>query len=470
MGTGLGSGFAIVVDIGKTLSKVTLWSREGRLLDRQVRANEICENDGLRRLDAEGIGLWLIEALAKYRGEPVEAIVPVGHGAGVVALSNDGIAVPPLDYEQAIPDEIITEYRALRDPFSVTGSPTLPDGLNLGAQLFWLDRRYSSAMRAAALVPWAQYWAWFLSGQATSEVTSLGCHTDLWVPDTGRFSPLAEKTGWAGRFAPLVRADSEVGRLQASVVQATGLSPRIKVLAGLHDSNAALLAARGFDELTNKECTVLSTGTWFVAMRSPDGEFFTSSLPEGRDCLINIDAHGRRVPSARFMGGREIETVIGIDTRRVDIKPDQQALVAMVPSVLADSAMLLPTLAPGTGPFPNFEGRWLNQPEDWHRRRAAACLYAALVANTSLDLIGSRDRLLIEGRFAEAEVFVGALATLRPDIQVFTVNAQNDVSLGAIRLIDPSLRPRCALARVKPLDEDLSEYRARWHAELTVAA
>jgi sugar (pentulose or hexulose) kinase len=466
----LGSGFAIVVDIGKTLSKVTLWSRDGHLLDRQVRANEVCEVDGLRRLDSEGIGAWLIEALAKYRGEPVEAIVPVGHGAGVVALSNDGTAVPPLDYEQAIPDEVMADYRALRDPFAVTGSPALPDGLNLGAQLFWLDRLYPRAMGEAVLVPWAQYWAWFLSGKATSEVTSLGCHTDLWVPDTGRFSPLAEKMGWADRLAPLVRASTEVGRLQASVVQATCLSPSITVLAGLHDSNAALLAARGFEELANKECTVLSTGTWFVAMRAPDSVFFTSSLSEGRDCLINIDAYGRRVPSARFMGGREIETIIEIDTRRVDIKPDQPALVAAVPSVLAASAMLMPTLAPGTGPFPDCRVRWLNRPDDWHRRRAAACLYAALVANTSLDLIGSRERLLIEGRFAEAEVFVRAVASLRPDTQVYTANAHNDVSFGAIRLLDPTLRPQGELVTVEPLKQDLTAYRARWHAELAVTA
>jgi sugar (pentulose or hexulose) kinase len=469
-GSGLGAGFAIVVDIGKTLGKVTLWSRDGQPLDRQVRANEPAVVDGIRRLDVEGIGAWLVEALGKYRDEPVEAIVPVGHGAGVVALADDRIAVAPLDYEQAIPGDVLLRYRAERDAFHVTGSPALPDGLNLGAQLFWFDELYPEPMRDALLVPWAQYWAWFLSGRAVSEVTSLGCHTDLWAPDSGRFSPLAEQMGWARRFAPLVRAGSEVGRLRPSIAAATGLSLNINVLAGLHDSNAALLAARGFDELANEECTVLSTGTWFVAMRSPGSVFFASSLPPDRDCLINIDAYGRRIPSARFMGGREIETVIELDTRQVDIKPDQPALLAAVPSVLVASAMLMPTLAPGTGPFPNCQARWLNRPGDWYQRRAAACLYAALVADASLDLIGSRDRLLIEGRFAEAMVFARALATLRPDTQVFTPNARNDVSFGAIRLLDPTLRPPGELTKVQPLDEDLTPYRERWYAELEVAA
>jgi sugar (pentulose or hexulose) kinase len=466
----LAQGFAIVIDIGKTLSKVTLWSRGGHLIDRQVRPNAPCIVDDIRRLDAEGIGAWLIEALSRYREHPLEVIVPVGHGAAVAALSDDRLAFAPLDYEQAVPEEVMTAYRAERDPFRVTGSPPLADGLNLGTQLFWLDRRYPEDMANAVLLPWAQYWTWFLTGRAVSEITSLGCHTDLWSPDHGRFSPMAERLGWAQRFAPIVPAGSEIGTLLPRIAAATGLAAPIKVVAGIHDSNAALLAARGFKSLAETESTVLSTGTWFVAMRSPEGPFCSSSLPAGRDCLINIDASGRPVPSARFMGGREIETIIEIDTRQIDIQPDQPALLAAVPAVLAKGAMLLPTLTAGFGPFPSRPGRWIERPSNWYERRAAACLYAALVADTSLDLIGSRQHLLVEGRFAEAEVFVRALAALRPATHVYTANAHNDVSFGALRLIDPTLTPHGELTPVARLDDDLTAYRDRWHAEVGALA
>ncbi|HYD08174.1 MAG TPA: hypothetical protein VEC60_20740, partial [Reyranella sp.] len=225
-----------------------------------------------------------------------------------------------------------------------------------------------------------------------------------------------------------------------------------------------------FAEIARTEVTILSTGTWFIAMRLADEALRLAGLPEARDCLVNVDAYGRPVPSARFMGGREIESVIGIDTRRVDIKPDQPALLAQVPAILASGAMLLPTLAPGNGPFATQRGAWIGEPEDWHARRAAVCLYAALVADVSLGLIGSRDRLLVEGRFAEAEVFVRALAALRPQTQVYTANAHNDVSFGALRLIDPMLTPQGDLVRVEPLEGDLAQYRARWRAELAVTA
>lgn len=467
------NGTTIVIDLGKTLSKVSLWDPAGQMLDRQVRPNTPIEVDGVRRLDAGGTAQWLLETLSRYAWHPVRTIVPVGHGAAVCALDQGRLAFPPLDYEEELPDEVLAEYRAARDPFFVTGSPALSGGLNFGAQLFWMERLYPQIMARAALVPWAQYWTFFLTGRAVSEVTSLGCHSDLWNPRAQDFSSLAERMGWAEKLKPVVRASDVVGTLTPDIAATTGLSPDVEVLAGLHDSNAALLAARGFAEIADNEATVLSTGTWFIAMRTPQRvparTVDTAVLPEKRDCLVNVDAYGNPVPSARFMGGREIETLIEIDTRRVDIKPDQPALLAAVPEVLRNHRMILPTLCGGCGPYPNATFTWVNRPDDWYERRALACLYAALVADTSLDLIGASERLLVEGRFAEAEVFVRALATLRPDCQVFTANAHNDVSFGALRLIDPGLKPQGDLVRVRPLDADLDTYRSRWLAEVEAA-
>lgn len=461
----MSEAFAIVVDIGKTMSKVTLWSRDGAMLDRQVRPNAAVERDGLRRLDVSGIGEWLIEALTAHGGKPIEYVIPVGHGAGVAGIIDDALAFPPLDYEQPIPAPVTAAYRRERDPFAITGSPALPDGLNFGAQLYWLERLEPRIDRLT-LLPWAQYWAWFLSGQAVSETTSLGCHSDLWDPAQGRFSPMAVRLGWAERFAPLRAAGEVVGTLRPELAARIGLPTSVKILAGLHDSNAALLAARGFAEIADHEATVLSTGTWFVAMRLPSEAADLTSLPEARDCLVNVDAYSRPVPSARFMGGREIETLIEFDTRRIDIKPDQPALLAAVPQVLESGAMVLPTLAPGCGPFPRGKTHWIAEPRDLFARRAATSLYAALVADVSLDLIGSRARLLLEGRFAEAEVFVRALAALRPGTRVYTANAHNDVSFGALRLVNPALRPEGELRLVEPLPGDLAAYRARWHAAI----
>jgi len=466
------AGTTIVIDLGKTLSKVSLWDARGGMIDRRVRPNAPLLVDGVRRLDAGATGEWLLDQLADFAAHPVETIVPVGHGAAVCALVDGALAIPPLDYEQPIPDDVMQAWRRERDPFATTGSPALPDGLNFGSQLWWMQQLAPEAMARATLLPWAQYWAWFLTGVAVSEVTSLGCHSDVWDPQARRFAPVAQRLGWADRFAPVVAAEAVVGTLRPAIAARTGLSPQVTVRAGLHDSNAALVAARGFAEIADNEATVLSTGTWFVAMRLAATPVETAALPEARDCLVNVDVAGRAVPSARFMGGREIETLIEIDTRRVDIKPDQPALLAAVPEVLRKGTMVLPSLAPGFGPFPDGAFGWVARPDDWYERRAAACLYAALVADTALDLVGTRERVLVEGRFAEAEVFVRALAALRPDTAIYTANAHNDVSFGALRLIDPALRPDGTLVRVEPLDcgAALDTYRDRWHAAIATRA
>jgi sugar (pentulose or hexulose) kinase len=458
----------IVLDIGKSLSKLSLWSAEGHLLATLDRPNGRIDTGPYVRLDAAGIEEFLAESLATFaRLADVGAIVPVGHGAAAVIVNRDGMVLPPLDYEQPIPPSVRNNYDVERDPFALTGSPALPDGLNLGAQLYYLETMHPDVFTSGVtILPWPQYWAWILSGVAASEVTSLGCHTDLWHPRARAPSALSIRHGWHQLMAPMRRADEVLGTLRLEWAQRTRLASDVEVYCGLHDSNAALLAARAFPEISQNESTVLSTGTWFVAMRTPAStEVDFASLDEKQDCLVNVDALGRSIPSARFMGGREIELLTSAGSERIDIRQDQLTLLAHVPGVLAGDAMVLPTLAAGCGPFPHGRGRWISMPTAAAPRRAAVCLYAALVADATLDLIGARDHLLIEGRFSQAQVFIRALASLRPQMRVYVSHGHGDVSFGALRLVHPTLPPPSSLVRVPPLLQDLSGYRYRWQQE-----
>ncbi len=439
----------IVIDIGKTHAKITLWDQTGALIERRTRAN--AKLDGV--LDAEGIEAWLEGVLREFAGiAPVGAIIPVAHGAAAALVADGKLICQPRDYEAPIPADVRAAYDKLRAPFAETGSPALPHGLNLGAQLF--VKRDSIT---GEILLWPQYWSWLLSGVAASEVTSLGTHTDLWSPVAAKFSSLVTELGWEAHFPPLRKAGDVLGPITPDWATRTGLPTDARIYCGVHDSNAALVAARGFAEIAGQEATVLSTGTWFIAMRSPKSSINLTSLPEARDCIVNVDVAGQPVPSARFMGGREIE-VLG---QRLD-QPGLEGLDA----VIANRMMILPTFAPGSGPFPSARGRWMNEPTDLDQRRATVALYTALVVDTALDLIGAREVLMIEGRFAQSELFVRALAALRPDTIVYTSGAEADVSFGALRLVDPSIKPSGRLARVAPLAQDLSDYKAKWHQKI----
>ena len=268
---------------------------------------------------------------------------------------------------------------------------------------------------------------------------------------------MARRRGWAQQFAPLARAGDVIGTLLPGLARQTGLSPNVRIHAGLHDSNAALVAARGFAEIDGQEATVLSTGTWFVAMRTPAEPVDLAALPETRDCLVNVDIAGQPVPSSRWMGGREID-LLGA---RIDM-PGLGGLA----EVLASGAMVLPSLVSASGPFPDAIHRWENEPVAATERAAAAALYAALMADSQLGLIGASGHLLIEGRFAGSEIFTRALASLRSDMRVYVARAEADLFFGALRLIWNDLRPATPLQTIEPLPHDLAAYGREWQARV----
>lgn len=460
-------GHTVVIDVGKSIAKASLWSGDGQCVARVSRANARVSGPDYLALDALGIEEWLALELARFADHaPIARIIPVAHGAALALVREPFVLLRPMDYEQPIPATVRARYARERDAFDETGSPLLPDGLNLGAQLYWMEELYPDAMsHDTRLLTWAQYWSWRLSGVAATEVTSLGCHTDLWCPRRGEASNLAKRRGWAAALAPLRSAAADLGPVTAEWVLRARLPGTARVHCGMHDSNAALVACRGFDTFAQGDFTVLSTGTWFISMRSAPQSVVRAPLPEDRDCLLNVDVEGMPVPSSRFMGGREIEVLLGNDSPPLDEIDQQAAMIAAVPLLLSQGVRITPTQAPGCGPYPRGKGGWNRRPDDAAQRAAAVALYAALMADASLELIGARERLLVEGRFAGAELFVRALAALRPDMAVFAVPEGLDVSFGALRTLDPLLKPPGMPKRVEPLAEDLRALRDVWRDE-----
>jgi sugar (pentulose or hexulose) kinase len=467
--TPMAGGWTIVLDVGKSLSKVTLWDEAGICVAHCSRPNRGSAAGGRLTLDVVGIEQWLESVLKAYALlGPVSAIIPVAHGAGIALIRDDRLLCAPLDYEWPDVARDRAIYNQQRDEFADTGSPALPAGLNLGMQLHWLESSSTGDYGGSQLLPWAQYWAWNLSGVPASELTSLGCHSDLWRPFAKTPSQLAVRRGWAERMAPLQPAGAVLGTIKQDWAQRTGLSGRVKVYCGLHDSNAALLAARSQPAMMGRDATVLSTGTWFVAMRSPlpKGAAFTSKLPETRDCLVNVDVTGAPVPSSRFMGGREIEVLMGAHFAGASAE-NLTAQQAIALRSIEAGDLLLPSAAPGLGPFPNAKLGPRPQMADLNEAIAKTHLYAALVADVSLDLIGSRDTLFVDGRFSHSPIFVSALAALRPDTTVLVSEEEHGVARGALRLVDPNMiDPNRGVSptaqRVAPLPADLSAYRQRW--------
>ena len=393
-----------VLDIGKSNAKIVLVDPlDGTEVAVRRRPNGPVLGGPVRQLDVDGLEQWVMDTLAGLPERTrVGAIVPVAHGASCVMLDAGGRVVLAPDYEDPVFEEERSDYEALRGTFEESFSPSLPLGLNLGRQIHWAERRLPGVFRrVTAIVPYPQYWSFVLSGVAASEVTSLGCHTDLWAPGAGGFSRLAERHGWARLFAPVRRADERLGVLRPEVAARCGLPTDCAVLCGVHDSNASYLRHRA-GRADDERFAVVSSGTWTIVLAA--GVALTRLRAE-RDMLANVDVFGHAVGTARFMGGREYEAVAGGGA------PAPTA--AGLKAVLASGASVLPGFAVG-GQFAGRQGSIVGADGlDAQGRAALASLYVALLTDGALELLGASGPIVVDGPLAQNPVYPGALASLR---------------------------------------------------------
>ncbi|QYO77980.1 FGGY-family carbohydrate kinase [Devosia salina] len=446
-----------VIDIGKTNAKVVLIDSVTRAqLAAEGTPNSVLADGPYPHADVERLWQFICGCLRRFHAaHGIGGISITTHGATGALLAGDALALPVLDYEFDGPEETGATYGRVRPEFAETLSPRLPNGLNWGAQLFWQSQRFPEAFgRVTAIVPYPQYWAWRLTGQLASEVTSLGCHTDLWAPDRADFSSMVDALGWRSLFPPVRPAASVIGTLLPAVAAETGLPASTPVTCGIHDSNASLLPHLGRHEAP---FTIVSTGTWTILM-TVGGD--TGALDPKRDSLANVDAFGRPVPTARFMGGREFDTLVPV------IAEPGPADIA---HVIAQDVQVLPSFAPGVGPFGDRDGRWTIDPGTLSaaQRTAAASLYLALVARACLDLCGLGHSITLEGPLARNRLFGAALARLS-GVPVLASGDATGTSLGASLLFGGRLPETDGSHAIAPLQVDgFDAYVDRWQARVS---
>jgi L-fuculokinase len=453
------NGCVAVFDIGKTNMKVVVFDASGRVLAERSGPNAPLPADAqwpYLKLDTEGAWAFLIGALKEISARfPIEAISIAAHGAAGALATDDGLALPPMDYEFTGCDDVAAEYDEVRPPFEETFSPYLPRGLNLGRQVYYLQRRFPAEFAAArAFLAYPQYWAWRLCGVAATECTSMGSHTDLWRPYEGRPSSMVDKLGWRRLFPPMRKAWETLGPLKPEVAAATGLARNVRVICGAHDSNASLVPHL---QSRRDAFTVISTGTWVIIM-AVGGK---GRLDPKADMLANIDVRGVAVPTARFMGGREFAVLAGEKPADAD--------EADIAGVVASGALALPAFSDQGGPFGGRKGVIEGEAPATPKARAAlATLYSALMTAHLLRRLEAPGDLIVEGGFTRSPAFAAVLASLLPGRRVVIAPMSAGAAAGAAMLAhwdEPHGPPRLEPAPAWTLP-GLKAYRERWEGAL----
>lgn len=425
-----GDVYTLVLDIGKTHVKLQVVDDDFNTVCEAKTRNQVNTNSPFPQADTVMIWHWLITTLKQWAITPqITKIVVTTHGATAALIDRnkqpeESLVLPILDYEYAGVDECSAEYELVRPEFRESYSPSLPAGLNLGKQLFWLQKTFPTEFsQVTDIILYPQYWVWRLCGKVVNEVSSLGCHTDLWAPAQNTYSSLVARQGWTALLGDTVPAWQEVGELIPDVIRQTGLSESCKVIAGVHDSNASYLRYLVGERENN--FTVISTGTWTILMSSSD----KLSLDSSKDTLANVNVLGQAVPCARFMGGREYEAIIarvgGEETQLVD----QQA----IQHVLTQQLMVTPDFSGGNGPFGGLKPV-LKVASPTPYAQAIASIYCALMIDQQLSQLGATGDIYIEGAFLKNPLMCQLVAQLRPSQSVYLSTDDTGTVVGAAML------------------------------------
>ena len=451
----------LIIDIGKTHVKlVVLASTEESVFSTQMKNAPLLTGD-YPCADTQRIWQWLFESIRSITPKfHIAKITITTHGATAALINSgssitDGLVLPVLDYEFTKPYQDDLGYESIRPGFSDTFSPSLPAGLNLARQLYWLHKRYPEQFaQATDILMYPQYWAWRFTGQCVSEMTSLGCHTDLWSLKDNSYSTIVDDIGCRELFPEIRPAWDMVGLVKPDLVTALGLPHDCEFYSGLHDSNASFLRYRLLQN--DAPFTVVSTGTWTILMSS---QVELTNLDGDKDMLANIDVFGDPIACARFMGGREFETIC----EQAGSWLGEQFGEDEIQVVIDSGVYALPDFSDGSGPFGGCQSGFVG-PVDKSSGISLATLYCALMIDYQLDKLGAQGDIYIEGAFLKNPLLCGLVNQLRAEQTVYLSGDNTGTVLGAAYLTKwENVSPNIEL---KPVIEThlsgLKQYKRVW--------
>lgn len=446
-----------VIDIGKTNAKLVLFDAETQQqLAVLSRVNAVIDAAPYPHYDVDGLWEFILSGLAELQVKHgIDGISITTHGATAALIADDELVLPILDYEFDGAEASFAEYDRLRPGFGETLSPKLPNGLNLAAQIYWQSIEFETKFsNVTDIIMYPQYWAWRLTGVKASEVTSLGTHTDLWNPDAADYSSLVDKQNWRGLFPPMRKASDVLGTVSANIAARTGLPADTPVVCGIHDSNASLLPYLG---AIDAPFSVISSGTWTIHMTVGGS---TAGLDAKRDSLANVDAYGRAVPTARFMGGREYELIMGKENPEIGLND--------LAYIVDNGIYIMPSFVEGVGCFSQSKGKWIGDEVGltMAQRGAATALYLALMSDQCLGLAQCGDTIIVEGPLAKNTQYMSVLSALTGK-PVHGSKDATGTSVGASMLFETKTAQLTLNHAVEPFENpNLGDYAKKWFSQV----
>lgn len=291
-----------IFDIGKTNKKLFLFNEEYKIVfEESAKFVETVDEDGDACENLESLKSFVLESLQAVieKNEfDIRAINFSTYGASFVYVNEEGVPIASLynylkPYDKALKKQFYDTYDG-EDEFSTTTASPVLGNLNSGMQLYRMKyERPALFAKIKYALHLPQYMSHIFSGEFYTDITSIGCHTNLWNYTTNEYHEWVYKEHVDHLLAPIKSITETVPPRIANANYIVGI--------GVHDSSAALIPyLLNFSE----PFVLISSGTWCISL-NPFNQAPLTPYELKQDCLSYMQYTGRPIKASRLFAGYE---------------------------------------------------------------------------------------------------------------------------------------------------------------------
>jgi len=426
-----------IYDVGKTNKKLILFDELYNLIrEESIQLTETKDEDGFSCEDVDELRNWIRQSFARIQNDQrfeIRAVNFSGYGASLVHLDeNRNIILPLYNYLKPYPPSLQKKFYRDHGGEShlskITASPVLGN-LNSGMQLYRLKYEKPDLfgkIKYALHLP--QYLSYVLCSSLHSDITSIGCHTNLWNFEQNTYHDWVKKEGVLEKLAPIKKCNEIAGQA----------GNHISAGVGLHDSSSALIP---YLTSLSDEFLLISTGTWCISL-NPFNHTMLSDSDLHQDGLCYLSYEGNPVKASRIFAGYEHEQQVKRLAEHFK-KP-----LAYYTQILVDTELLKKqqytkkslqimneSREPGRSVFAKRKlDDYKNYEEAYHQ--LIIDIVAQQVKSTNLVLRGTGvKRIFVDGGFSKNPIYMYLMADAFPNIEVYAASVAQASALGAALVI-----------------------------------
>jgi sugar (pentulose or hexulose) kinase len=420
-----------IFDVGKTNKKLFLFDQDYQVIyEKSARFTEITDESGDPCENLESLQSSITDSLHEILSRndiSLRAVNFSAYGASFVYLDSDRNVLTPLyNYLKAFPPGLLRkfydQYGGEKFFSQQTASPVL-GSLNSGMQLYRIkNERPELFNRIHTALHLPQYLSYLVNGVCASDLTSIGCHTNLWDFDRNAYHQWVTEEGIIEKLAPVLPSDKVFPASFEGHSFITGI--------GLHDSSAALIPYLvSFQE----PFLLISTGTWCISMNPFNHTPLTESELQA-DCLNYMTFKGKPLKSSRLFAGHQYDEGVKRIADHYNTSPGKYRNVTFNENIVHQ---LKKRNAPQVGSVLFDMNGFASDEEAYHQ------LMIEIIRqqyHSSLLVLNDKSvkRIFVDGGFSKNTVYMNLLANVFPELEIYAASMSQATAVGTAMAIHSS--------------------------------